>query len=153
MRMVIDVKSREEDESAANGPQWAARGGLFATGSFLRFLPRKLQHNSAGEQASQWYSGSKDSSAQWPFTICRHLSSWTRKICPPYKNSVKQNMERTTGLPNLFRTLQKRSVFPLLQPILSPQRGNRVSMRLVLRSRVEKAQELARRKAGQTSQC
>lgn len=30
---------------------------------------------------------------------CRHLSSWTRKICLPYKNSVKQNMERSTGLP------------------------------------------------------
>lgn len=120
---------------------------------FLRFLPRKLQHNSAGEQAPQWYSGSKGSPAQWPFTICRHLSSWTWKICPPYKNSVKQNMERTAGLPSLFRTLQKRNVFPLLQPILSPQRGDWVSLRLVLRSQAEKAQELTRRKAGQTFQC
>lgn len=53
MRMVIDVKSRKEDESAANGPQWAARADSLLLVPFLCFLPRKLQHNSAGEHAPQ----------------------------------------------------------------------------------------------------
>lgn len=43
MMMVIDVKSRKEAESAANGTHWAARGGVFAIGPpFLSFLPRKF---------------------------------------------------------------------------------------------------------------
>lgn len=51
--VVIDVKSREEDESAANGPQWAEGARSSLLGPFLRFLPRKLLHDSAGEQASR----------------------------------------------------------------------------------------------------
>lgn len=43
MRMIIDVKSREEDESTANGPQWAEGAGSSLLGPFLRFLPRKLR--------------------------------------------------------------------------------------------------------------
>lgn len=66
MMMVIDGKSRnEEAESAVNGTHWAARDGVFATGTpFLHFPPRKLQHSTAGEYASPSYSGFKVSSTQ-----------------------------------------------------------------------------------------
>lgn len=50
MMMVSDVKSRKEAESAANGAHWAARGGIFATGtpflvSFLGNFSTTVQVN------------------------------------------------------------------------------------------------------------
>lgn len=70
MRMVIDVKSREEDESAANGPQWAARGGLFATGTGYLFFTSFLGNCNTTVQVNRLHN---DTQAPRAVQLSDHL--------------------------------------------------------------------------------